>query len=109
EAEPGQDPRRPARRRARIDLVEPRLDLGDAQRLRSAFQLGHQPGALAIGGEHGIERVCRAARRLLREETDTAAARHADVDALPQPPAGGRAGYRARWPPRSAPLARGTR
>ena len=56
EAEPGEDARGPARRRMRVDLDEPRLDLGGAQRLGAGFPLGEQGGALAVGGEHRVQR-----------------------------------------------------
>ncbi len=78
EAEPGEDARRPARRRIGVDLDEPRFDLGGAQRRRPGFALGQQAGALAIGGEHRIVRGCGAARRLLSEKSDAAAARQLD-------------------------------
>ena len=78
EPEPGEDARRPARRRMGVDLDEPRFDLGGAQRRRPGFALGQQAGALAIGGEHRLVRGCGAARRLLSEKPDAVAAGQLD-------------------------------
>ena len=78
EPEPGEDARRPAGCGMRLDLDEPRLDLGGAQRLRPGFPLGEQPRPLAVGGEHRLERGRGPARRLLGEKADAAAARQFD-------------------------------
>ena len=78
EPEPGQDPRRPARRRMGVDVVQPRLDLADAQRRRSRIAFGEQRGPLLVGGEHGGERIVGAARRFLGEKADAIAARQSD-------------------------------
>jgi HAMP domain-containing protein len=76
--EPGEDARRPARRRMRRDFDEPRLDLGDPHCLRPGFPLGQQARPLAVSGEHRLERARRTTRRLLREKADAAAARQFD-------------------------------
>ena len=68
----------------RLDLDEPRLDLGSAQRLRAGFPLGEEICALAVGGEHGRQRRRVTPRRLLREKPDAVAARHDNVAAIGQ-------------------------
>ena len=78
EPEPGEDARRPARCGMRLDLDEPGLDLGEAQRLRPGFPLGEQPRPLSVGGEHRLERGPLPARRLLGEKADATAARQFD-------------------------------
>jgi len=76
-AEAGEDAGGPGRRGPGTDLVEPRLDLGDAQR-RRAIELGQQRGAFGVGGERGFERVALAARRFLRQKAEAMAARQLD-------------------------------
>ena len=56
EAEPGQDARGPARRRMGVDLDEPGLDLGGAQRLGPGLPLGEQARRARVGGEHRLQR-----------------------------------------------------
>ena len=87
EAEPGEDAPGAGGCGTCADLVEACLDLGDAQRLRPAIEFAQQRGALLVGGEHGVERRRRAVRRLLRQKSDTPAARHEDVTAIGKQPA----------------------
>ena len=79
EPEPDQDASGARRRGAGADLVEPRLDLGDAQRRGAMIEFGQQRRAFGIGGEHRVERVALAARRFLREKAEAMPARHLDV------------------------------
>jgi hypothetical protein len=62
----------------RLDLDEPHLDLGGAQRLGPDAPLGEQRGALDIGGERGLQRRRRAARGFLGEKADPVTARQFD-------------------------------
>ena len=62
----------------RGDFDEPRLDLGQAQRLRPGFPLREQTRPLTIGSEHRLERGPLPARRLLGEKADAMAARQFD-------------------------------
>src|SRR6516162_4359335 len=78
EAEPSENARRPAWRGMRLDLDQPRLDLGRAQRLHPGLPLGEQPCPLAVGSEHRLQRGPLPARRFLGEKADAIAARHLD-------------------------------
>ena len=78
ETEPSENARRPAWCGMRLDLDEPRLDLGQAQRLRPGFPLSQQPCPLAVGSEHRLQRGPLPARRFLGEKADAIAARHLD-------------------------------
>jgi len=77
-AEPGGAHPCRARRGVRFDLDQPRLDLGQVQRLRPGFALGQQPRALAVGGEDRLQRGRGTARRLLGEKADATTARQFD-------------------------------
>ena len=79
EPEPGQDATGTGRGGTGADLVEPRLDFGDAQRLRAPVEFAQQGGALPVGGKNRRERGGIAGRRLLREKPDAPAARHDNV------------------------------
>ena len=65
-----------------IDIDQPRLDLGDAQRLGGLHSLVHECGPLAIGGEHRIEERLIARRHLLGDSADAGMARHTDRASL---------------------------
>ena len=73
------------RRRARADLVEPRLDLGDAHRRGAARRARASSAARSVSAASTVASgVAVAARRLLRQKADAAAARQDHVAALGQ-------------------------
>ena len=80
DAEPGEQPRRPRRRRVGADLRQPGLDPG-AARIPGGFRFLHQGGALPVGGEHRVARRIRTSRHLLIDQPHRQAAR-ADDPAL---------------------------
>ena len=82
ETQPGEYARGSARRRMGVDLDQPRLDLGGAQRLGPGLPLGEEAGALMVGGEDRVERARLPARRLLRQKADPIAARQFDRPAI---------------------------
>ena len=85
DAEPGQDARRPARRRMGVDLDEPGLDLGGPQRLCADLPLGEQAGKLAVGSEDRFERARLTPGRFLRQKPDPVPARQLDRPAIRLP------------------------
>ena len=82
EAEAGEDGGGARLRRMRIDVGEPRVDLGDAVRVVRRLGLGEQPLALVVGGEHHLDQALRPARRLLRHLADARVLGQADRAAL---------------------------
>ena len=82
EAEAGEDARGARRRCVGVDVDEPGLDFGDAQRVVGAFGLFEQAAAFDVGVEHEVDQRLRAARRLLLDPADAGAAGKADRAAL---------------------------
>ncbi len=68
----------------RVDIGEPRLDLGDLVRVGLCLGCNEEIGALAVAGQYGIDQSFGAAGRFLRDGADLGPARHPD-----------RAGFRA--------------
>ena len=75
EAEAGEDARRARLRRMRVDIAEPCVQLGDAVRIGGALRFVEQLGALAVGGQHGLDQRLRSARRFLLDAADARALR----------------------------------
>ena len=65
EAETGEDPGRARRCRMRVDVDEPRVNVGDALRIPGGLRLLQQGRALGVGGQHEVDQRAGAARRLL--------------------------------------------
>ena len=70
EAQPLQDAGGTGRCRVGADGTQPVMDLGEPGRLRRHLQLGQEGCALAVGGQHALQRGQLAARRLLRHHPD---------------------------------------
>ena len=79
EAEPGQNARGARRRAMGVDHRQPLVNLADAMRIVGVLGFFEQRRAFGRGGEHGLERRRRAARRLLRHIADTRAGRGVDA------------------------------
>ena len=82
ETESNQDPRHARGGRMGLDGKQPLVNFGQPVRLMAVLALGHQLGAFGIGGEHRIEGRGRAARRILGDVAQPAAARHVDRAAV---------------------------
>ena len=76
EAEAGQDRGRARRRRMRIDIGEPGVDVGDPVRVGGVLGFVEQRGPLQVGGEHDVDQAVRAARRFLQQTPDPGALAH---------------------------------
>jgi len=79
EAKPAQDRGGPRLGRPGVDIAEPGLDFGDAVRIGGVLGLGHQRGALDIGGKHGVEQAVVGRRGLLRDAADSGALGQGDL------------------------------
>ena len=66
----------------RVDVDEPRLDLGDAFRIGRIFGFAEERGALGVGREHEVDQRLRAAGRLLLDAAEPRAFRNRDRAAL---------------------------
>ena len=66
------------RRRMRVDVDEPGLDIGDARRIVRGLGFGQQRVALQVGLQHDRDQALRAVGRFLRETADTPAGRDRD-------------------------------
>ena len=69
-------------RRVRLDIGQPRLDLGDPVGIRRGLRFGEQGGALGIGGQHHIHQCLVAAGRFLGDRADAHALLHTHIAAL---------------------------
>jgi hypothetical protein len=65
-----------------IDVGEALVDFGDARRVRGSLGFVEQAGALAIGGEDGVEQARRATRRFLRDAAETCPLAQVDLAAV---------------------------
>ena len=71
EAEAAEDARGARRRGMGVDVDEPGLDFGDAQRVVGASSASSSSArALGVGVEHEVDQRLRAARRLLLDAAD---------------------------------------
>lgn len=78
EAEAGQNGGGSGLRRMRVDVGKPRVDLGDAVRIRGRPFLFEQSLALGIGLEHDVDQRLLGARRFLRHLADAGVFGQAD-------------------------------
>ena len=62
----------------RVDVDQPRLDVGDAAGIRRMGGLLDEGRALEVGRQYGIDQAPFAGRRFLRHRADAGMARHAD-------------------------------
>jgi hypothetical protein len=65
-----------------FDRDQPLVDLGQAVGIMAALAFRHQRGALAVSGEHRLERGGIAPRSVLGDIADAAATRHRHVAAV---------------------------
>ena len=82
ESEAAQNRGGAGRRRMRVDVHEPGLDVGNARMIVRGLGFGQQRIALEIGLQHDIDQAFRAVGRFLRETANTPARRDRDRAAL---------------------------
>ena len=82
EAEAAQDRRGACRRRMRVDVDQPGLDLRDPVRVMGGVRFPQQGIALQIGLQHDLDQALRAIRGLLCKTADPPARRQRDCARL---------------------------